>query len=333
MSNDNQVEIKSRSRLQQLQLTSDPIDYLFSPTTLARDLSYVDKTYYNESRHTSQSLEYHEQATTQKNTPLTTTRMCKMLFHRTFHFISSVSHLELRNAGLHSLPTEITTLIRLSFLDLSHNRLSLLPSSIQQLKRLRHLNLAHNRLYHLPDVIGKLRRLMHLDVSHNGLREVPLAISELVHLKWLDVSRSGIDAIPAELLRLSKMTIKTEGCPRLQRRASRFQHPLLHDAPSLVEICARHLVKQNDNATPPIAVQQALPMRVTSYLSQQKPCSFCGQPYFGPPVVRYRITLHNDGHYIPIKYQMCVAHWSDDTDRILAFFSQPSSLLLHADHI
>lgn len=230
-----------------------------------------------------------------------------------------------RNAGLHSLPTEITTLVRLSFLDLSHNRLSSLPSSIQQLKRLGHLNLAHNRIYYIPKVIGKLSKLVHLDLSHNGLREVPLEISKLVHLEWLDVSRSRIDAIPAELLlQVTKVTIKTEGCARLERRASRFQHSLAHDAPSLVEICARHLVKQNDHATQPIAVQQALPMRVTSYLSQQKSCSFCGQPYFGSPVVRYRITLHNDGHYIPIKYQMCAAHWSDDTDRILAFFSQPS---------
>ncbi|KAI7879280.1 outer arm dynein light chain 1 [Lichtheimia hyalospora FSU 10163] len=229
-----------------------------------------------------------------------------------------------RNAGLHSLPTEITTLKRLSFLDLSHNRLTSLPSSIQQLKRLGHLNLAHNRISYIPKVIGKLRKLVHLDLSHNGLREVPLGSNELVYLKWLDVSHSRIDAIPAELLQLTKLTIKTEGCARLQRRASRFQHSLSHDAPSLVEICARRLVKQNDYATQPITVQQSLPMRVTNYLSQQKPCSFCGQPYFGSPVVRYRITLHNDGYYIPIKYQMCAAHWSDDTDRILAFFSQPS---------
>ncbi|KAI9268884.1 hypothetical protein BDA99DRAFT_434786, partial [Phascolomyces articulosus] len=221
---------------------------------------------------------------------------------------------------LYVIPPQLTTLTRLTLLDLSYNRLESLPSSLGRLKHLRQLNLAHNRLTEIPRVIPSLKKLTYLDLSYNMITDVPLSLSMLKHLTHLDLSYSQIDAIPAELLRLSIATIKTEGCSQLQQKITEFNHSLAHNPPSLAEICARQLVMSRVHQK-----DTNLPDHLQNYLDQSKACFYCGEPYFENPVMRYRIVQQHDGSCIPIRYNLCSAHWSDDQDRILALFSQNSS--------
>lgn len=278
-----------------------------------------------------------------------------------------------QNVGLFSLPEQIATLSRLTVLDLSHNCLETLPTALKHLKHLRQLNVAHNRLQHTPDILASLHKLTWLDLSHNSFRDLTSDLSRLERLTWLDLSHcTRLDAIPAELLSLSHVTIKTEGCSRMQRRISKFQHSLAHNPPSLVEICARHVKKQQQQQHPTLVTNRGsksrlqfllrlrqrlssssskrhhvktgkskmemeehqqqqqqqeyamMPAHLSQYLSRNKACYYCGGPYFDSPVIRYRIILHHDGNYIPVKYNLCAAHWSSDTDRVLALFSHPS---------
>ena len=242
---------------------------------------------------------------------------------------------------------------------MSYNRLETLPSSIGHLKHLRQLNLAHNRLAEIPRVIPTLKKLTYLDLSYNMFTDIPLGLSMLKHLAHLDLSYSHIDAVPAELLRLSIATIKTEGCPQLQQKVAEFTHSLAHNPPSLAEICARQLVvshtvisnnvnsgnnckkkKINKKRRPSSSGSKKrstfyqekqqeqpedLPGHLQNYLDQSKACFYCGEPYFDNPVMRYRIVQQHDGSCIPIRYNLCSAHWSDDQDRILALFSRHSS--------
>ncbi|KAI9316702.1 hypothetical protein BX666DRAFT_2155300 [Dichotomocladium elegans] len=325
--------------LEHLRISHDPLHDLFSPTTLAHDLMYVDKTYYGSRvlAHDPPNVLIDGQSWTKNieklHLPL---RMHKMISSRPFNLVGSITRLDLQNIGLQSVPIQVITLTRLTFLDLSRNHLDTLPPAFRKLKQLRHLNISHNRLQRVPDVISTLRKLMYLDLSHNLFRGLPISLSSLFHLTWLDVSHTRIDAVPAEYLRLLQMTIRTDGCPRLQRKVSRFRHSIAHSPPSLVEICARKLFgectdrsgnrqqQQQQQEHSPTYNSDRLPGHVIHYLSQKKPCSFCGGPYFDRPIIRYRITLQNDGHYIPVKYQLCAAHWTSEPDRILAFFSQPS---------
>ncbi|KAI8143156.1 hypothetical protein BJV82DRAFT_515268 [Fennellomyces sp. T-0311] len=225
-----------------------------------------------------------------------------------------------RAVGLYVIPPQLTTLTRLTLLDLSYNRLETLPSSIRQLKHLRQLNLAHNRLQHIPNALNSLKKLTYLDLSYNTFSDIPLSLTSLANLTYLDLSYSRIDAVPAELLRLSIATIKTDGCPQLQIKLSEFTHSLAHDPPSLAEICARQLATPQKRREQ----QQDLPDHLQSYLGQSKACFYCGEPYFDNPVIRYRIVQQHDGHCMPVRYNLCSAHWSDDQDRILALFSRHS---------
>ncbi|CDH49453.1 predicted protein [Lichtheimia corymbifera JMRC:FSU:9682] len=366
-----------------------PLHHLFSPTTLKHDLSYVDKTYYpstnnsnNNSTHPASSASHHNNNNNgnssndddskimmaNEKTQLSITRMHDLVFNRALGMISTVSRLDLQNVGLFSLPEQIATLSRLTVLDLSHNCLETLPTALKHLKHLRQLNVAHNRLHHTPDILANLHKLTWLDLSHNSFRDLTSDLSRLERLTWLDLSHcTRLDAIPAELLSLPHVTIKTEGCSRMQRRISKFQHSLAHNPPSLVEICARHVKKQQQQQQqhPTLATNRGnksrlqlllrlrqrlssstrrlgkskgemeqqqqpsqdysmMPAHLSQYLSRDKACFYCGGPYFDSPVIRYRIILHQDGNYIPVKYNLCAAHWSSDTDRVLALFSHQS---------
>ncbi|KAG2216947.1 hypothetical protein INT45_001418 [Circinella minor] len=356
--------MSSQTALHNLQIPShEPIHHLFSPTTLAHDLSYVDNTYYestdSDSRSSSHSPTDGSYSKMTEKSQQSITRMHTVTFNRAINVLSSISRLDLRAVGLYVIPPQLTTLTRLTLLDLSYNRLESLPSSIGHLKHLRQLNLAHNRLAEIPRVIPTLKKLTYLDLSYNMFTEVPLSLSMLKHLTHLDLSYSHIDAVPAELLRLSIATIKTEGCPQLQEKVAEFTHSLAHNPPSLAEICARQMAVShniiNDNGDNRSSNKKKktnkkqrsssssskkrsifdqekqqeqpedLPDHLQNYIDQSKACFYCGEPYFDNPVMRYRIVQQHDGSCIPIRYNLCSAHWSDDQDRILALFSRHSS--------
>ncbi|RCH98791.1 hypothetical protein CU098_008420, partial [Rhizopus stolonifer] len=260
-----------------------PLHQLFPTAELDHDLKYIDKTYYDSTQgYNNESKLAHEKQLS--------VSLQSLVLNKTMDFVRSISHLDLRNVGLFTLPSQVTLLTRLTLLDLSHNKLVKLPSSIDQLKNLRHLNLSYNELTQLPSNIYNLERLDHLNMSFNPLKQISASLACLFHLTFLDLSNTHIHSIPVELLGLSMTIIKTDGCNELKDRSIEFNQRLIHNPP--------------------------------------KACSSCGGPYFQSCVIRYRIVQRQDDTWIPAEYRLCSAHWNTEDDRLLALFSKkPSSYL------
>ncbi|KAI8097945.1 uncharacterized protein B0P05DRAFT_522686 [Gilbertella persicaria] len=311
-----------------------PLHQLFPTAELDHDLKYIDKTYYDSTQgYNNESKLAHEKQLS--------VSLQSLVLNKTMDFVRSISHLDLRNVGLFTLPSQVTLLTRLTLLDLSHNKLVKLPSSIDQLKNLRHLNLSYNELTQLPSNIYNLERLDHLNMSFNPLKQISASLACLFHLTFLDLSNTHIPSIPVELLGLSMTIIKTDGCNELKDRSIEFNQRLIHNPVSLLETCARQLIqpilheliakkkkkKQYDLKKKQEELRH-LPEHIVSYLSQPKACSSCGGPYFQSCVIRYRIVQRQDDTWIPAEYRLCSAHWNTEDDRLLALFSKkPSSYL------
>ncbi|KAI8373923.1 hypothetical protein EDC96DRAFT_562657 [Choanephora cucurbitarum] len=320
-----------------------PLRQLFSPTELDNDLTYIDKTYYAStllpSVHSS-SLYTDSSGMKASDEKQLSLSLQSLALNKTVNFVKSISHLDLRNIGLFTLPNQVSLLTRLTLLDLSHNKLEKLPSSMDQLKNLRHLNLSHNELYQIPSSIYFLEKLNHLDVSFNPFKQIPANIACLINLSFLDLSNTNIYSIPVELLRLSMTMIRVDGCSHIIDRSIEFNHNLTHNPVSLFETCARSIIRpilynltmkkkrKKQELRPTHIDLKHVPNHIRSYLSQPKACSSCGGPYFQSYVVRYRIVQRQDELWIPVEYRMCSAHWNTESDRILSLFSKkPSSYL------
>lgn len=170
--------------------------------------------------------------------------------------------------------------------------------------------MSHNRLQSLP-LIGLLSKLQTLNVAYNRLHDITI-VSIHSSLTLLDLSFNPISILPAEITQLPFLRrLRLEGCP-LTTTLDHF--PLKHDAPSLLEICARRITKTRTAA-------KGLPDALMDYLTNYKPCSHCGGPYFESFVSRGRWIERNDV-WIPLEYRLCSAHWANESDRIYTMFSQ-----------
>ena len=92
--------MSSQSALHNLQIPShEPIHHLFSPTTLAHDLSYVDNTYYEStdaaSRSSSHSPTDRSYSKMTEKSQQSITRMHTVTFNRAINVLSSISRLDL----------------------------------------------------------------------------------------------------------------------------------------------------------------------------------------------------------------------------------------------
>ena len=88
----------SSPRLHSLQIPrAAPIHHLFSPTTLARDLSYVDNTYYLSNTPALRSSASPTDVAPPKGlkSQQSITRMHTMTFNRAVNVLSSISRLDL----------------------------------------------------------------------------------------------------------------------------------------------------------------------------------------------------------------------------------------------
>ncbi|CAO3640096.1 unnamed protein product [Cunninghamella blakesleeana] len=220
---------------------SHPMLALFSPTALKRDLTYVDKTYYNTNNRLSSSS-FEVSSNHRKSTDTSHLSINTIMLTKAIGILSSAKKLDLRSLNLLLLPSPIIDLSHLTLLDLSYNQLTHLPPTFKQLKHLKHLNLAHNQLNHLPHVICELPKLKTLDVSYNTeLTTIPRSLSKAKHLIYLDISYTNISALPAELYHL--FTIRYEHCSRLMTNIEEgFTSLLTHSPPSLMELCARKIM-------------------------------------------------------------------------------------------
>ncbi|KAI8987086.1 hypothetical protein BDB01DRAFT_842491 [Pilobolus umbonatus] len=289
------------NKIKTLNLFNDcrPLHHLFSPTSLSHDLYYVDRTYYPNGLPSSDNQD---------------------------------------SSGAQDKQHQISLLTRLTILDLSHNKLQDIPDCIDQLKNLTHFKLSHNNLTDLPESIWNLSKLTYLDISYTGITEISGKIGTLVQLSMLDVSATEIKAVPAELLRLSRINIKTDYCSNLFERSMETTVCAKNDPPTLTEICARmvskpilhdlmHLKKKKLARSMEIhkAMLSPLPIHLKYYLTSSSPCSACGGPYFTSYQIRYQIVEKGDDSYLPVEHKLCMAHWSSEADRLLYLFTNKSA--------
>ncbi|KAI8061423.1 hypothetical protein BC940DRAFT_310287 [Gongronella butleri] len=266
--------------------------------------------------------------------------------------LTSLRKLELYHNQLQALPEAIGQLEQLEVLDVSQNQLCSLPLSLSNLQRLRELDLSHNRFAQL-DCAVLPDSLTVLNVAHNRLVDISPMIIRLQELFLLDLSHNALKVLPAEITCLKVLgRMKLDHCPQLgtqARNAATQQagYPRRHGAPSLLEICARRVMRDfaaEHSPSPPSHAPRAsdvtsdaaisqktrkrrhqlaqLPTHLLQYLTQAKPCSACSQPYFDTFVQRGRILQKNHHMPIPLEYRLCNAHWHNDNDRLLFLFSQ-----------
>ncbi|MBS4165277.1 Uncharacterized protein NEOC65_000330 [Neochlamydia sp. AcF65] len=117
----------------------------------------------------------------------------------------NITHLNLEELGLTSLPPELWQLSQLQVLCLSNNLLTAIPAEIGQLSQLCQLKLDRNQLTALPAAIGQLSQLKKLWLSNNKLTTIPAEIGQLSQLEWLWLSNNKLTTIPAEIGQLSQL--------------------------------------------------------------------------------------------------------------------------------
>lgn len=79
--------------------------------------------------------------------------------------------LTIKDAGLLSLPEEISMFTGLTEMNLSGNLLTALPQSFPLLRNLRRLNLDGNEFTIFPEQIGSMKSLSHLSIDGNSFSE------------------------------------------------------------------------------------------------------------------------------------------------------------------
>ncbi|KAI8646697.1 hypothetical protein BD408DRAFT_409603 [Parasitella parasitica] len=316
---------------------------------LANDLDYIDSTYYPFTASESCLLADEEYTTTYKSC---TEAAAKEEANRAHHILSftdvmlaspdkTLHEVYLPGRSIYRLSPNMAMLTMIRKLDLSSNHLTELPESIGYMQNLEALSVAKNGIKSLPDTIGYLSNLLELDVSFNKLGQVtpcigylsklktlsfafnrikrlPTDVSGLVGLISLDLTGNPLAVLPAEVSKLPYLRrMRLEDCPF----DGDLSYPLRHNAPSLVEICARTVIRKQIK----IDHHPFLPQHMVDYIKSAKSCTSCHGPYYESYVLRGRLMEKTDVH-IPLEYTLCSAHWSDADDRILSMFSaQPDT--------
>ncbi|KAI9485464.1 MAG: hypothetical protein EXX96DRAFT_603793 [Benjaminiella poitrasii] len=309
---------------------------------LAKDLTYVDKTYYH---HLLANV--HEIRQEEDDKEGYYINIANGGGNRRISFADvmlsasdkATQEVYLSSRCISGLSPNIGMLTMIRKLDLSNNHLTELPESIGYMQSLEILLLAKNKLRSLPETIGYLSNLLELDASYNQLKQLtpcisyldklkslslafnqisrlPVDISSLVDLVSLDLTRNPLRVLPAEISQLPLLRrLRLEGCPF---EGDGLSYPLKHNPPSLVEICARNVIRSKKQIIDH-RNKSFLPQHLISYIKSAKPCTSCHGPYFESYVLRGRLIEKSDMQ-IPLEYTLCSAHWSHADDRILSMF-------------
>ncbi|KAI7902960.1 uncharacterized protein BX663DRAFT_509027 [Cokeromyces recurvatus] len=322
---------------------------------LAGDLGYIDKTYYHHSvtneiqppkEDMNDNEEYHHHV--RRGGKTNRISFADIMLAASDKAIEDVY---LPSKSIRSLSHNIGLLTMVHKLDLSNNHLTELPESIGYMQSLEILLLSRNQLLYLPDTIGYLSNLLELDVSYNQLKQLTPCISYLNKLKHLSLAFNQISKLPVEIIGLFELVsldltqnplkvlpaeisqlpflrrLRLENCPFQNEGLS---YPLKHNPPSLLEICARNLIRSKKGI-----IGSSLPQHLIHYIKSAKSCTTCHGPYIESYVLRGRLMEKLDMQ-IPLEYTLCSAHWSYANDRILSMFStQPetSSDFIHLPYL
>jgi hypothetical protein len=119
--------------------------------------------------------------------------------------LSCLSHLNLRDSKILSLPSSIGQLQNLEEIDLSRTSLEQLPEEIGDLSSLKKLNLCNSSMKSIPPSIGKLQNLEEIDLSRTSLEQLPEEIGDLASLKKLNLCDSRMKSIPRSIGKLQNL--------------------------------------------------------------------------------------------------------------------------------
>ncbi|KAI8982556.1 hypothetical protein BDB01DRAFT_793166 [Pilobolus umbonatus] len=296
--------------------------------SLERDLSYVDRVYYptNTPAITIKNKHYkdngrpftYDHLTAAGYKPiedihLANQRICRLSSN--ISMLTMVRTLDLTGNHLYELPESIGYMQQLEVLLISNNNISILPGAIGYLSNLSELDASKNYLTTITPYICYLKKLKSLSFARNSIKRLPTEISELTNLISLDLSGNPVRVLPAEVSQLPYLRkIHLEHCPL---NISTMTYTLNHNAPSLVESCARSILLNK------VEYKHTLPGHLQNYMGKAKKCTSCRSPYFESYVVRGRLAEKGDIK-IPFEYRLCSAHWSDVEDRMLSMFSTGS---------
>jgi len=112
----------------------------------------------------------------------------------------NLTQLVLKGDSLTSIPDTVSTLTKLKLLDLSKNYLSNLPD-LSGMEQLSTLNLSLNKFIQFPDVgIEKCTQLSYVDLSVNDLTDIStLEQSHLPHLVEMNLNRNSLPTISGSI--------------------------------------------------------------------------------------------------------------------------------------
>ncbi|KAI8146549.1 hypothetical protein BJV82DRAFT_598922 [Fennellomyces sp. T-0311] len=299
---------------------------------LAKELVYIDATYYRNDDTRSHDDDDHTDAYSQRFTFLDA---CGGSVDK------SMQEINLSARRLVNLSCNIGLLTMIRKLDLSHNKLTHLPDAIGYLDNLEQLLLSHNDLQDIPDTTSYLTKLTELDLSHNRLSDLSpcfrvvskklhtlhasnnhisqlsFHIVNMTHLASLDLSDNPIQVLPAEIAQLPYLRrLQLDRCP-LRTDQTHAYSLRQHSPPSLLETCARAIVRHPQQHAKAV---NELPDHLFGYLQTAKPCSSCHGPYFDTYVTRGQWVEKGD-IMVPLEHRLCSAHWTNEDDRVLYMFS------------
>lgn len=224
-----------------------------------------------------------------------------------------------------NLPRELGYLKNLRMLNISNNLIDEIPDTVSFLTKLKALNVGHNNLVQLPAAIGHLPKLVIIIANNNRLASLPRELAHLVNLISLNVSNNPLRCLPAEIASIKSLRkLLTDECAFEEE----YQYNLRHDPPSLVEACARIAIRSQVN------IPGQLADHLKEYLSRANSCSHCNGPFFDSYVTRVRYIERRVRQPLALEYTLCSAHWSDESDRLLAMFSQqPTDTTVKHNHV
>ena len=119
--------------------------------------------------------------------------------------LSLLTHLNVSNNALSSLPSELHRLSNLTLLNVSKNNLTTLPDNFATLSTLTSLDLSDNPLKTLTPKIGKLCNLTILNISNCELTTLPSSLGEIPYLTSLSCPMNQLTKLPREIGRLSEL--------------------------------------------------------------------------------------------------------------------------------
>ncbi|MBS0605364.1 MAG: leucine-rich repeat domain-containing protein [Parachlamydiales bacterium] len=119
--------------------------------------------------------------------------------------LSLITHLDLNDKGLQSVPPEILFFPNLTHLNLSGNQLIAIPPEIRSLTHLQEINLSHNELSEFPHEICHLLELKKVNLNGNLIGILPSLIEQLTSLESLSLCENQFERVPLEAASLPNL--------------------------------------------------------------------------------------------------------------------------------